>query len=58
MIKLHRINGGEIFLNEKLIEIIESTPDTIITLNNGHKYIIREKIESIISLIRQEAKDG
>ena len=54
MIRIARLKGKEFYLNEKLIECIESTPDTIITLNNGHKYIVGTPIEIVIELIKQE----
>jgi len=56
MIKVERINGKTFFLNEQLIEIIESTPDTIITLTTGHKYILRTSIDDVLSLVRSENK--
>ena len=56
MIKVERINGKTFFLNEQLIEIIESTPDTIITLTTGHKYILRTSINDVISLVQSENK--
>lgn len=35
-------------LNENHIELAEETPDTVITMLNGHRYIVQEKIEDII----------
>lgn len=54
MIKVERINGKIFFLNEQLIEIVESTPDTIITLTTGHKYILKNPIDEVILMIRME----
>ncbi|MBN1142012.1 MAG: flagellar FlbD family protein [Deltaproteobacteria bacterium] len=51
MIKLTRLNGSDIFLNEDLIEIIEATPDTVITLNNGNRYLAAEPIPEILDRI-------
>lgn len=53
MIQLERINGKPFFLNENLIEVIEETPDTVITLTNGHKYIVRTPVSSIIDMIKK-----
>ncbi|MBN4069418.1 flagellar FlbD family protein, partial [bacterium AH-315-G05] len=39
MITLKRLNDEEFLLNSDLIEFIDQTPDTIITLMNGHKYV-------------------
>lgn len=51
MITLTRIRGESFALNSDQIEIIDQTPDTVITLLNGHKYIVKEKITEVISLI-------
>ena len=48
MIALRRINGQEFVLNVDLIESIESTPDTVITLMSGKKIIVRNGIEDIV----------
>lgn len=48
MIQVTRINKSTFIINAEWIETIESTPDTVITLTNGKKYIVVEKIEEII----------
>jgi len=57
MIKLHRFNGEEFFLNEAHIEIMEAHPDTVITLTNDRKYLVRESVDEVIGLIRQFISD-
>lgn len=47
MIRLTRLNGSELWINPLLLESIEATPDSVITLSNGHKYIVKEKPEVI-----------
>lgn len=42
MIELHRINGVPFMLNHRHIEIMEANPDTVITLTNEKKYIVKE----------------
>ena len=42
MIKLSRLNGDEFVLNCEMIETVEATPDTVISLINGKKYIVSE----------------
>ena len=49
MIEVTRLNGTPYFLNSDLIVTIEATPDTIITLNNGEKLMVREKVQDIIA---------
>ncbi|MGI5935662.1 MAG: flagellar FlbD family protein [Oscillospiraceae bacterium] len=54
MIKLTRINKQEQFwINEDLIEFMEETPDTIITLSSGRKIAVAETAEEIIKLIEK-----
>lgn len=52
MIALHRLKGEEFFLNHRLIETMERIPDTLITLTNERKYMVREKPEEVLELIR------
>ncbi len=57
MIELSRLNGKAFFLNHNLIEIFEATPDTVIKLTDGTKYVVREStaemLEKIIAFNRQ-----
>lgn len=47
MIHLTRLNGTELWVNPLLIETIERTPDTIVTLTNSHKYVVRDTPDEI-----------
>lgn len=47
MIGLTRLNGAEFVLNAELIQEIEAKPDTIITLTNGQKMMVREPVEAV-----------
>ena len=51
MIKLHRLNGEEFILNPNHIELIEERPDTVITLTNDRKYVVKERAEEVIDLV-------
>ena len=42
MIKVTRFNHSEVILNADLIEFIETTPDTVITMITGKKVLVRE----------------
>lgn len=48
MIAVNRLKGGTMFINAELIELVEAVPDTTITLQNGHKYIVADEIEEVI----------
>lgn len=47
MIPLRRLNNQPIIVNCDLIESIESTPDTVVTLTSGNKLIVRDSLEEI-----------
>ena len=51
MITLTRCNGTTIMVNEGFIEIAEETPDTVITMFNGHSYIVQESLSEIADKI-------
>ncbi len=53
MIKLTKFNSeakkkGEFVLNAEIIETIEETPDTVVTLINGKKLIVDEPMDEIV----------
>ncbi|WP_408956638.1 flagellar FlbD family protein [Natroniella sp. ANB-PHB2] len=51
MIKLTRLNDSEIVVNAELVESIEATPDTVITLTTNHRLIVKEDVDDIIDMI-------
>lgn len=51
MIRLTRLNRVPLVLNSDLIEHIDVTPDTVITLTNGQILRVRETAEEVIDLI-------
>lgn len=48
MIKLTRLNETDIIVNEGFIQTIEETPDTVITMQNGHRFSVRESMDDIL----------
>lgn len=52
MITVTRLNGTKVALNALLIEAVEATPDTVITLTTGNKYVVRESVPELIRLIK------
>jgi len=48
MIKVTKLNGRELVVNADLIEFIESTPDTLITLTTGRKILVLEPLDEVI----------
>ena len=52
MINVTRLNGPAFALNPDLIERIEATPDTVVTLTTHTKLIVSERPEEVIDLVR------
>ncbi len=53
MIVLTRFHSGERFgVNPDLIERVEETPDTVITLTNGAKHVVQESIDEIAERVQ------
>ena len=48
MIKVTKINGKELVVNADLIEFIESTPDTLISLTTGRKIMVLEELDDVV----------
>jgi len=48
MISVTRLNGNRVVVNAELIKLLESTPDTMITLVNGERIIVKEALEEIV----------
>jgi len=49
MVQVTRLNGKEFWLNPHLIEFLEETPDTVITLLTGKKVVVKENAEKILT---------
>jgi flagellar protein FlbD len=50
MIKVTKLNGNGLVVNADLIEFIESTPDTLISLTTGRKIMVLEDLDEVIRL--------
>ncbi len=51
MIKLTRLNDEEIVVNANLIEIVKSTPDTIIKLTTNKNVLVKESVDEVIQKV-------
>ncbi len=47
MIALIRLNGRPIMVNADMIESVETTPDTVVTLTSGNKLIVRDSMDTL-----------
>ena len=57
MIDVTRMNGKQFTVNSDLIETIEETPDTVLTLTTGKKIIVKEsrkEVKNLVKLYRKE----
>ena len=52
MIILTRLGGHEVAVNPDLIERAEATPDTVLTMIDGHKIVIAEPVDEVVELVR------
>lgn len=52
MISLRKLNHEEIWLNPLMVELITANPDSVITLSNGHKYVVRESPQEVAARVR------
>jgi flagellar protein FlbD len=51
MIELTRLNGAAMVVNSDLIKTAEASPDTMLTLINGEKLIVREEIGEVVERV-------
>jgi flagellar protein FlbD len=51
MIELTRLNGNPMLLNSDLIKTAEASPDTMLTLINGEKLIVREELGDVLDRV-------
>lgn len=57
MIELTRLNGTIFTLNCDMIETIEETPDTVLTLSTGKKIVVKESRQDIKNLVKSYRRD-
>ncbi len=59
MVRLTRLNGSEFVLNAECIRMIESCPDTLITLLSHETLMVRESLEEVVRRVMtyQQAKN-
>jgi len=56
LIHLTQMNGTKFVLNAEMIELIESTPNTVITLINGRKLIVLESVDEVVDKVIEYKK--
>ena len=51
MIKVTRLNGKTLYLNAEMVRFVEPTPDTVISLTDGDRMVVRESPEEVVAAI-------
>lgn len=51
MIRLTRLNSHVLVINADLIKFIEDAPDTVLTLTNGEKIVVREGVDEVVAKV-------
>lgn len=57
MIEVTKINGAKVLINPDLMELVEETPDTVITFTTGRKIIVKESRQEVKNLVKLYRKD-
>jgi flagellar protein FlbD len=51
MITLHRLNDSEVVLNSQHIQTVEKTPDTVILMTDGKRFVVKESVEEVVDRV-------
>jgi len=57
MIEVTKLNDVRILINPDLIELVEETPDTVVTLTTGRKIIVKESRQDVKNLVKSYRKE-
>ena len=57
MVEVTKINGVKVLVNPDLIELVEETPDTVISFTTERKIIVKESRQEIKGLVKSYRKD-
>ena len=47
MIYVTRLDGKPLLVNPELLEMVEATPDTVLTFTNGRKMVVKESLDDL-----------
>jgi flagellar protein FlbD len=53
VILITRIDNKKVVINGELVEMIEQTPETLITLTTGKKLVVKETVDEIVDKIKR-----
>lgn len=58
MIEVTKMSGQKVLINPELIEVVEETPDTVISFSTGRKIIVKESRQELKNLVELYRKDN
>ena len=56
MIRVTRLNGREFVVNADMIQFLEETPDTVVTLTNHEKIVVKESVDEVVRRVIEYAR--
>ena len=57
MVEVTKINGVKVLINPDLLELVEETPDTVLSFTTGRKLIVKESRQEVKNLVKSYRKD-
>lgn len=57
VIEVTKINGIKVLINPDLLELVEETPDTVLSFTTGRKLIVKESRQEVKNLVKSYRKD-
>ncbi len=57
MIEVTKLNGQKVLINPDLLEIVEETPDTVVSFTTGKKIIVKESRQELKNLVKSYRKE-
>lgn len=52
MVRLTRLNGVEVVINADMIELVEASPDTVVSLSTGRKFVVAEPVDEVVERVK------
>lgn len=53
MIKVTRLDNRELVINAELIEFLETTPETMVSMTTGKRVVVRESVEEVLRRVAE-----
>jgi len=57
MIEVTKLNGAKVLINPDLIELVETTPNTVVSFTTGRKIIVKESRQEVNNLVKSYRKE-